>query len=149
MRVESKSNGELSFFKRRVEAGDLTRRNSPVVGDAELRRLNVAEDRNNLLLRLHDHRELMKTEVRIAVAGRKHRHPNLAILNGAIDLVEQLVPRLHVLVVQETSDPEPRQMIVQQRRHAALRVNPPVVYENVAAFSSIVVVHELTPQIRH
>nr|GMD92453.1 hypothetical protein Csa_3G103570 [Ipomoea batatas] len=123
----------VSYIPGGVEPVDFVNRNGPIVDHPELRRLNVAEDGDNLLLGLHEKRQFVKTKVGLAVARRENGDAYLAFGDGAVDLLEQLVARFHVLVVQERPDPEPGQPVVQQRRHRPLRVHASVVYENVDA----------------
>nr|GLL45779.1 hypothetical protein Csa_3G103570 [Ipomoea trifida] len=104
----------------------------PLIRHRKLRRFDVAEHRNNPLPALHHQRQLVQAEIRVAILRRQDRHPDLTSSDRGIDLVEQLVPRLHVLAVQERPQPRPPQVVVKQPRHVLLRVDPPVVHEHVA-----------------
>lgn len=133
LRVEGKPNSELGLLKGGVEAVDFMNRNGAIVDYTELRRLNVAEDGDDLLLGLHEKGQFVKAEVGLAVTRGENGDANLAFGDGAVDLLEQLVAGFHVLVVQERPDSEPGQTVVQQRRHRPLRVYASMVYKNVDA----------------
>lgn len=130
--IKRDPDGELSLFKSCIEPLHPHLRNTPRVQNPQLRRLDVAKERNDLLLGLHKKSQLVKAEVRVAVTGRKHRDANLAVPHRGIDLLKQLVPGFHVLAVQERPEVQPGEVVVEQRGHRPLRVDAPVVDEDVA-----------------
>lgn len=85
----------------------------------------------------------MQAKVRVAIAWRKHSYPDLTTSYRIINFVEQFVPRLHVLAVQERPEPELTQLVVEQSSHILFCVDPPVVDEHIARrlinFSDLVI----------
>lgn len=129
--VERESHGVLNLFKSPPEAAKFVLRPLRVVDKAQLRRLNVAEDGNNLLVAPEKKRELMEAKVRFGVAWRQKRHSDLALHNSPVDFIKQFVPGFHGLVIQERVETVPLQMVIHQRCHRLLGVHAPVVQEHV------------------
>lgn len=131
MGVEVESDGVLGLFQGGGEPPHILRRDGSVVDDAELRRLDVAEDGDHLLLEVHHQRQLMQAEVGVAVARGEDGDAHSAAAYTGVDFVEQLVAGFHSLAVEERADPELEEVVIEQRRHRSLRVRTPMVDEHV------------------
>lgn len=99
--IKCDSDRVFSLFQSPGKPPEVIRTASSVVPDGQFRRLDIAEDRNNFLLGFHEKRELMETEVRITIVRRKHRDSKLAVDNGGINFVKELISRLHGLGIQK------------------------------------------------
>lgn len=132
MRVEGNPHGIPGLLESPSKPPDFVFGTTTVVTNFKFRRLNVTEDRDNLLPAFHNKSQLVKTKIWITVVWGKYCDPDLTISYPFIYLLKQLVTRFHALAIKKSSNIIPWKAVVKQPRHIMLCVDSSVVDEDVA-----------------
>lgn len=151
--VEREPYGILSFLNSITESFDLRPWTYFIIWNPKLGGFHITKYGNNFLPRLHHQCEFMKAKVRLTISRWKDCYANLAPQYCTVDILKELISRLHVLVVKKRWNSRQQELMIQQRCNWSLCVYATVVYENIASGmicgSSFLVCHLALDYVQH